>query len=73
MDIASVFLIVAGALAIAVIWLFGTRTMTEQQRRHVDLTERTERTERTLSEVRDQLAELNRRTAEVERILKDAE
>ncbi|PGH45845.1 hypothetical protein COO58_16475 [Micromonospora sp. WMMA1996] len=70
MDIASVFLIVAGALAIAVIWLFGTRTMTEQQRRHVDLTERTERT---LSEVRDQLAELNRRTAEVERILKDAE
>ncbi|MET7966358.1 CDP-alcohol phosphatidyltransferase family protein [Micromonospora sp. NPDC005305] len=65
MDIASIFLIVAGALIIAVIWFLSTRSRAEQQRRHADLTERTERT---MSQVRDQLAELNRRTGEVERI-----
>ncbi|KAB1916391.1 hypothetical protein [Micromonospora sp. AMSO31t] len=60
----------AGGLIVAVIWFLGTRSRAEQQRRHAELTERTERT---MSQVRDQLAELNRRTGEVERILKDAE
>ena len=70
MDIASVFLIVAGALIISVVWLLGTRSRAAEQRRYADLAERTDRT---LSEVHEQLAELSRRTAEIERILKDAE
>jgi type VI protein secretion system component VasK len=70
MDEGSVFLIVVGALIIAVIWYFATRGRTDQQRRYSDLAERTERT---LGEIQEQLVELSRRTGEVERILKDAE
>ena len=70
MDIASVSLIVAGAVIVAVVWLVGTRSRAHEQQRYADIAERTERS---LSDVHEQLAELNRRTGEVERILKDAE
>ena len=70
MDIASVSLIVAGAVIVAVVWLVGTRSRAREQQRYADIAEHTERS---LSDVHEQLAELNRRTGEVERILKDAE
>lgn len=71
MDIAaSVFLIVVAAVIIAVIWYAGVRKRAgvsgELQRQNDEL-------RRLLADVAAQLAELNRRTADMHRILKDAD
>ncbi|MBM7494722.1 hypothetical protein [Micromonospora luteifusca] len=75
MDItASVFLVVVAALLIAVIWYAGVRTRTavsaEMQRQYA---EQAAETQRLLTDVSAQLADLNRRTTDMQRILKDAE
>ncbi|MFG1872878.1 hypothetical protein [Micromonospora arborensis] len=75
MDItASVFLVVVAALLIAVIWYASVRTRTavsaELQRQYA---EQAAETQRLLADVSAQLAELNRRTTDMQRILKDAE
>ena len=74
MDEASVFLIVVAAVVIAVIWYAGVRKRAavsgELQRQYA--AQATE-TQRLLTDVTAQLADLNRRTADMQRILKDAE
>jgi hypothetical protein len=74
MDIASVFLVVVGALLIAAIWYAGARKRAavsgELQRQYA---EQAAETQRLLTDVSAQLADLNRRTADMQRILKDAE
>jgi hypothetical protein len=75
MDItASVFLVVVAALLISAVWYAGVRTRAtasaELQRRYA---EQAAETQRLLSDVSAQLADLNRRTADMQRILKDAE
>jgi flagellar biosynthesis/type III secretory pathway M-ring protein FliF/YscJ len=75
MDItASVFLVVVAALLIAAIWYAAVRkrtaVSTELQRQYA---EQAAETQRLLTDVSAQLADLNRRTADLQRILKDAE
>jgi hypothetical protein len=74
MDIASVFLVVIAALLIAGVWYAGVRARTvasgELQRQYA---EQAAETQRLLVDVSAQLADLNRRTADMQRILKDAE
>jgi uncharacterized membrane protein affecting hemolysin expression len=74
MDIASVFLVVVAALLIAAIWYAGVRKRAivsgELQRQYA---EQAAETQRLLTDVTAQLADLNRRTADMQRILKDAE
>jgi len=74
MDIASVFLVVVTALLIAAIWYAGVRKRAivsgELQRQYA---EQAAETQRLLTDVSAQLADLNRRTADMQRILKDAE
>ena len=75
MDItASVFLVAVAALLIAAIWYAGVRTRAavsdEMQRQYA---EQAAETRRLLTDVSAQLADLNRRTADMQRILKDAE
>jgi hypothetical protein len=74
MDIASVFLVVAAALLIATVWYAGVRKRAavsgELQRPYA---ERAAETQRLLTDVSAQLADLNRRTADMQRIPKDAE
>ncbi|MBQ0982467.1 hypothetical protein ACQP08_15720 [Micromonospora zamorensis] len=75
MDIAaSVFLIVIAAVVIAAIWYAGVRKRVavsgELQRQYA---EQAAETQRLLADMGAQLADLNRRTAEMHRILKDAE
>ncbi len=75
MDItASVFLVVVAAVLISAVWYAGVRTRTtasaELQRRYA---EQAAETQRLLADVSAQLADLNRRTADMQRILKDAE
>jgi hypothetical protein len=74
MDIASVFLVVVAALVIAVIWYAGVRKRAavslDLQRQYV---EQAAETQRLLIDVSAQLADLNRRTTDMQRILKDAE
>ena len=74
MDIASVFLVVVAALLIAAVWYAGVRKQAvvsgELQRQYA---EQAAETQRLLTDVRAQLADLNRRTADLQRILKDAE
>ena len=70
----SVFLIVVGALLIAPIWYAAVRkratVSVELQRQYA---EQAAETQRLLADVSAQLADLNRRTADMQRILKDAE
>lgn len=74
MDIASVFLVVVAALLIAAVWYAGVHQRAavsgELQRRYA---EQAAETQRLLTDVSAQLADLNRRTADMQRILKDAE
>ena len=75
MDItASVFLVVVAAVIIAAIWYAGVRkravVSAELQRQYA---EQAAETQRLLTDVSAQLADLNRRTADMQRILKDAE
>jgi len=74
MDIASVSLVVVGALLIAGVWYAGVRKRAtvsgELQRQYA---EQAAETQRRLTDVSEQLADLNRRTADLQRILKDAE
>jgi uncharacterized membrane protein affecting hemolysin expression len=75
MDItASVFLVVVAALLIAAIWYAAVRKRAavsgELQRQYA---EQAAETQRLLTDVSAQLADLNRRTADMQRILKDAE
>jgi hypothetical protein len=74
MDAGSVFLIVIGAVIIAGVWYAGVRrrvaVSAETQRQYA---EQAAETQRLLAEVSAQLADLNRRTADMHRILKDAE
>jgi len=74
MDIASVFLVVVAALLIAAIWYAGVRKRAavsgELQRQ---CAEQAAETQRLLTDMSAQLADLNRRTADMQRILKDAE
>jgi hypothetical protein len=74
MDIASVSLVVVAALIIAVVWYAGVRKRAsvsgELQRQYAD---QAAETQRLLTDVSAQLADLNRRTADMQRILKDAE
>jgi hypothetical protein len=63
MDIASVFLVVVGALLIAGIWYAGVRKRAAVSGE----------LQQVLTDMSAQLADLNRRTADVQRILKDAE
>ncbi|MEU7918195.1 hypothetical protein [Micromonospora zamorensis] len=75
MDIAaSVFLIVIAAVVIAAIWYAGVRKRVavsgELQRQYA---EQAAETQRLLADMGAQLADLNRRTTEMHRILKDAE
>jgi len=75
MDItAPVFLVVVAALVIAVIWYAAVRKRAaisgELQRQYAD---QAAETQRLLADVSAQLADLNRRTADMQRILKDAE
>ena len=71
---ASVFLVVVAAVLIAGIWYAGVRKRAavsgELQRLHA---EQATETHRLLTDVSAQLADLNRRTADMHRILKDAE
>ncbi|MET0424822.1 MAG: hypothetical protein ABW046_13150 [Actinoplanes sp.] len=71
MDItASVFLVVVAAVLISFVWYAGVRNRTvvsgELQQQYAE-------TRQLLVEVTTQLADLNRRTADLQRILKDAE
>ena len=74
MDIASVFLVVVTALLIAAIWYAGVRKRAavsgQLQQQYA---EQAAETQRLLTDVSAQLADLNRRTADMQRILKDAE
>ncbi|HEY6745945.1 MAG TPA: hypothetical protein VI357_09520 [Mycobacteriales bacterium] len=75
MDItASVFLVVVAALLISAVWYAGVRkravVSAELQRQYA---QQAGDTQRLLAEVTAQLADLNRRTADMHRILKDAE
>ena len=75
MDItASVFLVAVAAVLIAAIWYAGVRRQAavsgELQRHYA---EQAAETQRLLTDVSAQLADLNRRTADMQRILKDAE
>ncbi|HET6482117.1 MAG TPA: hypothetical protein VFG35_19085 [Actinoplanes sp.] len=75
MDItAPVFLVVVAAVLIAVVWYAGVRKRAtvsiELQRQYA---EQSAETQRVLADVSAQLADLNRRTADMQRILKDAE
>ncbi|MFY1625881.1 hypothetical protein ACN261_09300 [Micromonospora sp. WMMD723] len=74
MDAASVFLIVVAAVLISVVWYAGVRKRTEVsgelQRQYA---EQAAETQRLLTEMSAQLADLHRRTADMQRILKDAE
>ncbi|MEU1646214.1 hypothetical protein ABZ422_25070 [Micromonospora zamorensis] len=75
MDIAaSVFLIVIAAVVIAAIWYAAVRKRVavsgELQRQYA---EQAAETQRLLADMGAQLADLNRRTGEMHRILKDAE
>ena len=74
MDVASVFLIVVAAVLIAGVWYAGVRNRTAvsgaMQRQYA---EQAAETQRLLTDVSAQLADLNRRTADMQRILKDAE
>ncbi|MET7818635.1 hypothetical protein OHQ88_10420 [Micromonospora zamorensis] len=75
MDIAaSVFLIVIAAVVIAAIWYAGVRKRVavsgELQRQYA---EQAAETQRLLADMGAQLTDLNRRTTEMHRILKDAE
>jgi hypothetical protein len=71
---APVFLVVIGALLIAPIWYAAVRkraaVSSELQRQYA---EQAAETQRLLTDVSAQLADLNRRTADLQRILKDAE
>ncbi|WFE65211.1 hypothetical protein [Micromonospora sp. WMMD714] len=74
MDAASVFLIVVAAVLISVVWYAGVRKRTEVsgdlQRQYA---EQAAETSRLLTQMSAQLAEVQRRTADMHRILKDAE
>lgn len=75
MDItASVFLVVFTALLISGVWYAGVRTRAavsgELQRQFA---QQAAETQRLLTDVSAQLADLSRRTADMQRILKDAE
>jgi hypothetical protein len=75
MDLTAPFFFVAvAALFIAVIWYAAVRKRTavsgELQRQYA---EQATETQRLLADVSTQLADLNRRTADIHRILKDAE
>lgn len=74
MDAGSVFLIAVAAVLIAGVWYLGVRkrvtVSAEIQRQYAD---QAAETQRLLAEVSAQLADLNRRTADMQRILKDAE
>jgi hypothetical protein len=74
MDAGSVFLIVVAALLISGVWYAAVRTRvavsSELQRQYA---EQAAETQRLLTDVSAQLADLNRRTADMQRILKDAE
>ena len=74
MDIAPVFLVVVAALLIAAVWYAGVHKRVavsgELQRQYA---EQVSETQRLLTDVSAQLADLNRRTADMQRILKDAE
>jgi uncharacterized membrane protein affecting hemolysin expression len=74
MDIASVFLVVVAAVLIAAIWYAGVRKRAvvsgELQRQYA---EQAAETQRLLTDVSARLADLTRRTADMQRILKDAE
>ena len=74
MDEGSVFLIVVGALLIAAVWYAAVRLRTavsaDLQRQYA---EQAAETQRLLADVSAQLADLNRRTEDMQRILKDAE
>jgi len=74
MDVGSVFLVVVAALLIAGVWFAGVRkraiVSVEVQRQYA---EQAAETQRLLTDVSTQLADLNRRTADLQRILKDAE
>jgi uncharacterized membrane protein affecting hemolysin expression len=74
MDEGSVFLIAVAALIIAGIWYAAVRKRVavsgEMQRQYA---EQAAETQRLLTGVSAQLADLNRRTADMQRILKDAE
>lgn len=74
MDVASVFLIVVAALLIAGVWYAAVRKRVavsgELQRQYA---EQAAETQRLLTDMSAQLADLNRRTADIQRILKDAE
>ena len=71
---ASVFLAGIAAILIALVWYAGVRKRTdvsgELQRQYA---EQATETQRLLAEMTAQLADLNRRTADMHRILKDAE
>jgi hypothetical protein len=71
---APVFLVAVAALLIAAIWYAGVRKRTdvsgELQRQYA---EQATETQRLLADMSAQLADLNRRTADIHRILKDAE
>jgi hypothetical protein len=74
MDAGSVFLIVVGALLISAVWYAGVRrrtAMTTELQRQ--FTEQAATTQRALTEISATLAELDRRTADMQRILKDAD
>ncbi|MET8309681.1 hypothetical protein [Micromonospora sp. NPDC005173] len=74
MDVGSVFLVVIAALLISVVWYAGVRkratVSNELQRQYA---EQAAETRRLLTDVSAQLDDLNRRTADMQRILKDAE
>jgi Skp family chaperone for outer membrane proteins len=71
---ASAFLVAIAAVLIAAIWYAAVRKRTavssELQRLYA---EQAAETQRLLADVSAQLADLNRRTADMQRILKDAE
>jgi hypothetical protein len=71
---ASVFLAAIAAVLIAGVWYLGVRqrvtVSSEIQRQYA---EQAAATQRLLADMSAQLADLNRRTADMQRILKDAE
>jgi TolA-binding protein len=77
MDIATAALVILGAIVIALIWFAATRLRAADSVHYRTVATRgadaQEEANKQLSDIQAQLTDMNRRIAQVERILQDAE
>ncbi|MDN3356239.1 hypothetical protein [Actinomadura sp. DC4] len=77
MDIATATLLILGAIVIALIWFAATRLRAADSVHYRTVATRgadaQEETNKQLGDIQAQLTDMNRRIAQVERILQDAE